>query len=248
MIPIRPARLALLPALLLAACNLQSRPPAAPPAASPVFTAVSTYTPVPALPTLAPIASRTPTPGTYVAFHVTTWADNVNLRTKPGTLFPVSRLLAKGTRLLLFGRAPGGEWLYVQTSSNVIGWVLANLVEPEGDLAGVPFIKPQEVQVVTGRIVDLAGVPISGIGFAVSQGAGANPPRSDGATDADGIFYAYLPASAAGEWRVSYVSVACTSNTMDANCNCINFCGHPDPESVSITLPQGDQALSFVWR
>lgn len=229
-------------AFLIAGCNLQAAPATLAP--TPLFTAVPSHTSVP----FTPPPASTATQGPYTPFSVVTWADNVNLRVGPGTLFPVMRLQPKGTRLLLLGRVPGGGWLYVSPAQNIFGWVDARLVEAEGDLETVPFVKPEEAQVVTGRVLDLAGVPISGVGFAVTQGTASDAPRTDASTDANGYFYAYLPATAGGEWLVSYVSIACTSNTMDANCNCINYCGRPDPTTSFVTLPQGDQNLSFTWR
>ncbi len=233
---------ALLITFLLAGCNLGTAPPVSSPIA-PVFTPISTFTPPPAF---TPIP--TATLGPYVPFDVVTWADNVNLRLNPGTLFPVMRLLPKGTRLHLLGRTPGGGWFYVSPAQNIFGWVDSHLVEAEGNLETVPFMKPDEAQLVTGRVLDLAGVPISGIGFAVTQGIGPGAPRTDAATDDNGYFYAYLPASASGEWWVTYVSVACTSNSMDANCNCISFCGRAAPESIPVNLPQQAETLAFTWR
>jgi hypothetical protein len=215
-------------------------------AVSPTFTLIPTLTVVP-IPTLVP---PTPTPEPGATYFVITSAENVNLRIQPGTLFPVSRLLAKGTQLLVLGQAPGGEWLYVQkTDEPVFGWVLAWLVDGGGHDGGpAPTVKPQASQLVTGRIVDRAGVPVSGIGFAVTRGAGPSAPRTDATTDNTGQFYAYLPLDARGQWIVSYVSVACTSNTMDASCHCIGgTCGSPDPQNITITLPYNG-ALSFVWR
>ena len=183
--------------------------PAAPtPIAS--FTPISTFTPPP-----SPVArftlqapTSTPEQGTFISFYVATSADNVNLRTLPGTLFPVSRLLANGTRLKVLGHSPGGEWLYVQTDEQIFGWVLVALVKGGHDGGPTPLVEPQKVQLITGQVVDLLGIPISGIGFAVTQGSGAKALRTDATTDDTGRFYAYLPISAGGQWLVSYVSVA----------------------------------------
>src|SRR5512146_853774 len=91
------------------------------------FTAIPTFTaaaPTAAAPTRA-VNPLQPSPTTSGGeLYVTVNADNVNLRTRPGTTFPVSRLLAKGTRLRLLGHAPGNEWLLVETDSQVRGWLL----------------------------------------------------------------------------------------------------------------------------
>ncbi len=67
-------------------------------------------------------------------------------------------------------------------------------------------------------------------------------------TDSSGNFFAFMPLSASGAWTISYTAVACTSNTMDANCNCRNnSCGRPYPDSLTVTLPH-DDVLIFAWR
>ena len=217
------------------------------------FTAIPTYTAAP--PTLVPTvvvstqgpAATMPPATASGKLYVVVSADNVNLRTRPGTVFPVSRLLAKGTRLELLGHAPGGEWLYVQADSQVYGWVLSWLITGGHDGGVSPEVQPADVLLVQGKVVDRAGVPISGVGFAVTQGTGAKQLRTDANTDQAGQFYAYLPATATGTWTVSYVAIACTSNTMDSNCNCIGTCGQADPQSVTISMPpQGP--LQFVWK
>jgi hypothetical protein len=49
-------------------------------------------------------------------------------------------------------------------------------------------------------------------------------------------------------WTVTHVSIACTSNKMDANCNCINdICGESYPVSASVSLPVSEP-LTFVWK
>ena len=77
----------------------------APPTKIGTFTPIPTFTQQPLIPTKAvtQIPTATPQQGPYVPYYVTTSADNVNLRTQPGTLFPVSRLLANGTRLQVMG-------------------------------------------------------------------------------------------------------------------------------------------------
>jgi SH3-like domain-containing protein len=218
------------------------------------FTPIPTLTPRLTLEATSKAVIPTPQPtttlerGSFIPYFVATSADNVNLRTQPGTLFPVSRLLAKGTRLQVLGHAPGGEWLYVQTDSHIYGWVLFWLVNGGQDSGPTPLVEPQNVQLVTGRVVDVSGVPISGIGFAITQGTGPTAARGDATSDVAGQFYAYLPMSASGQWFVTFVSVSCTSNTMDAKCNCIGgVCGRSDPDRVAIMLPI-ESPLQFIWK
>lgn len=216
------------------------------------FTSIPTLVPSPTStpPIMAPAPTSAP-PASFTPYYLNTAVENGNLRTEPGTVFPVSRVMARGTRLQVNGHAPGGEWIYVRTDTLIYGWVLGWLLEGWPNLPPTPMVTPQNVQLVTGTVVDLSGVPISGIGFAVTQSTGARAPRTDATTDGSGRFYAYLPPNASGQWTVSYVSVSCTSNSMDGDCNCIGFCGKAEPQSVFISLPFGGGAgpdLSFTWK
>jgi hypothetical protein len=159
--------------------------------------------------------------------------------------------LSKGARLQVLGRSPGAEWVLAQTADNRVGWVFAQLLENQGsDWPAAPLIQPPSVQVLKGSLQDERGIPISGIQFAFTQGAGSQAPRNDAMTDETGVFFAFMPLDASGIWTVSFTAVACTSNTMDASCNCKNgFCGKPQPESTSISLPTPpDEVLRFVWK
>lgn len=185
-----------------------------------------------------------PTPEPFGEVFVSTTVDNVNLRTNPGLLFTVSRVLPQNTRLRLLGQARGGEWLSVMNDEGISGWVNSNVVLAAYDGPPAPVIEPANVILVTGSVMTELDTPVSGVGFAVTQGA----RRTDAKTDETGRFYAYLPPTMSGIWTVGYVSIACASNTMDENCNCkSNYCGSPYPESIFVELPQREP-LAFVWK
>lgn len=138
-----------------------------------------------------------------------------------------------------------------QTADGRVGWIFVQLIEGSGgEWIRVPISEPLAAQLITGSVKDLAGVPISGVQFALTQGNGALAPRTDAITDEAGIFYAYMPASASGSWYLSYAAIACTSNTMDAGCNPKNGVGgRPYPDGQYLTLPLASQApLEFVWK
>ena len=197
--------------------------------------------------TYVPTATSIPVSPTTESFreiYIYTTVQNVNLRTNPGTLFTVSRVMPKNTRLLLLGQAPGGDWLYVKNDEGIAGWVSMDVVLMAYDGPPPPFVEPDGIFLVTGKVLTELDTPVSGIGFAVYQGS----RRTDAKTDDSGQFYAYLPGNMSGVWSVGYSSIACTSNTMDANCNCKNnICGSPYPESAFVELPQ-TVPLSFVWK
>jgi uncharacterized protein YraI len=211
------------------------------------LTARPVLTPIPTQQfTAIPVASATL--GAAGEHYVYTVLDNVNLRVGPGTLFQVSRVLLKNTKLKVIGPAPGKEWLNVMNDENIVGWVIGDGVK--GGYGGPPpaIVQPADVFLVTGKVVDSSAAPVTGIGFSIEQKTASKSLRTDAATDADGIFYAYLPQHLSGIWTVSFTSVACTSNTMDANCHCISgVCGQPQPVSVSVTLLANGQ-LNFVWK
>lgn len=217
--------------------------------AQPVFTPIPTFTAEPS-PTIK--ATSIPTDASPAAtasrtVYVRTIMQNVNLRTNPGTLFQVSRVMPQGTRLQVLGVSPGGEWVYVLNDEGINGWVGVHVVE-DFPTEQFPTVEPGDVQRITGRVLDENGQPVSGIGYAIEQQSASKTLRTDAVTDSTGMFYAYLPQSYSGVWTVSHVSVSCTSNTMDADCNCLNsICGTSYPLSTTINLPV-NAPLSFTWK
>jgi SH3-like domain-containing protein len=236
-------------ALIATACATATAIPSPSAEATPAtFTAAAAPT---GLPPTALTPPTTTVPAPFVPFTVTTWTDNVLLRNGPGYLFAHSAVLSKGVRLQVLGRSPGAEWVLAQTTDNRVGWVFAKLLENQGSAwPAAPFVQPPSVQLLKGSLQDESGAPISGVQFTFTQGAGTRAPRNDAMTDETSTFFAFMPLEASGTWLVSYTAVACTSNTMDANCNCKNgVCGKPQPEAMNISLPMpADQVLRFVWK
>jgi len=229
--------------VFLAACASPSALSAPTATFTPQPASTATFTPEPAA-TFTPTASPTP----YVPFTVKTAVDQVNIRTNPGYLFTVMTVVRLGTELTVLGRCPGGEWLNIRLSDGSIGWVFHMLLQTEQDLQSVPIIQPQNVLLVTGKVIDSSGVPVNGIVFNVMQGAGTDAAVTNARTDSTGSFYAFLPMGSAGDWQVNYAAIGCDSNRMDNDCNCLNgVCGSPDPTSQTVTLPQS-QSLVFAWK
>jgi hypothetical protein len=239
---------ALLTALVLVACTraapetplvLPTLTATRPPALLPTAAATATNTPIP---------SPTPSPTPFTPFRAAAMVDNLLLRSNPGRLFPPLGMMPKDTSLLVLGQSPGGEWISVEMTGGERGWVFAQLLTSGQPLNLIPVIQPENVQLVKGHVVTAAGVPVTGIQFALVQGQGADSQRNDAMTDANGNFYAFMPLTAAGEWSISYVAIACTSNLMDANCNWINTAvTQPTPAGTTITLPH-EATLEFVWK
>jgi len=239
-------------AFLCAACASQQTPtklPAEATSASPSSTALAPESPAISTalaeePTVAPI--QTP----YTPFTITNTVENAVLRAGPGALFTAKTTLAPNIQLTVMGISPGREWVFVVTPFDTTGWIFAGLLEAKPELATVPLVQPADVQLVRGQVLGPDRHPIKGIQFALIEGVGAagSPPRTDAVTDEHGIFYAFLPTTAAGTWTVSFTAVACTSTLMDANCQCIGGdCGKADPEITTITLPVADM-VTFGWK
>ncbi len=211
-----------------------------------------TFTPPPPAPTPTHTATvtLTPTETPFAPFYAVTASENVNLRVNPGRLFPVSRVLPQGTRLLVSGRTPGGEWMWVQTQEGVNGWVFAILLRSEENLRNAPVIVPPSVQILRGRVLDVNGVPMQGIGFSVFQGSGQNAPTDHVLTDPYGEFFSFLPLNASGTWTVGHDSIACVSNVWKGD-DCAQYkdgyTGLVEPESVNVTLPHSEYLL-FTWK
>ncbi len=234
--------------LALTGCSViaqfQSTPTPAP-TETPTLTPTSAFT---ATPSPEPTATLTPTATPFVPFQASVWADNVNVRQNPGYLFKVLGVVPKDTAFTVLGKSPGGEWIQVRTQNDTLGWVFAKLMQADLDLQLAPVVEPKDVLTITGKVQDQQGEPVSGIGFAIVQGVGDNAPRTDAATNEFGMFYAFLPSASSGSWYVSYTSIACTSNKMDADCNCIGgVCGSPEPLTKLVTLPQ-DEMLVYLWK
>ena len=233
--------------LLFTGCNALNQPTPTPtetllPSPLPP---TATFTPSP---TPLPSATPTPTATPFAPFEVRTAVDWVNVRSNPGYLFTVQASVRKGTVFTVRGKSPGGEWIRVENDKGISGWIFAQLLESAVDLQAVPVIQPEEVVTVMGRVADRTGKPISGIQFKITQGEAPNQLRTDAMTDPEGVFYAFMPRSARGDWVVEYTAIACTSNLMDEKCNCIGgACGSPEPAKVTINLPDFP-ALVFEWK
>jgi hypothetical protein len=197
---------------------------------------------------VAPLQTPAPTvnPATFTPFPAEPLVDTLKLRVGPGYLFDALILINQGESVQVQGKAPGGEWINVETEDGTRGWVFAQLLKSDRDLQAIPVIQPQDVTLIKGKITDITGLPISGALFALVQGE----ERNEAVSDASGEFFAFFSTEASGEWAVSFESTSCPSNVwQDAACTTYKngYTGTVDPASLSITLPQ-DGTLTFLWR
>jgi hypothetical protein len=208
------------------------------PSIFPSITPTNTLTP-----SLTSLPSVTPTSlPTNVAARVR--AEAINLRQGPGTLFPVLASLSKDTWVTVMGKALGDEWLLVKSNEGQ-GWLAVTFTDlfqnpVLNSLTVIPF---DQGYVVRGQVIDIDGKPIGGVAFGITQGSPSIKPRAEATSLLDGNFYAYLPSSAAGDWRLSLVGIDCTSPIMDEGCN---YNGEFDPMWVDISIPH-DAPLVFTY-
>ncbi|MEW5957535.1 MAG: SH3 domain-containing protein [Chloroflexota bacterium] len=102
------------------------------PLPSPTPPATSTATPLP--PTATPLPSTaTPLPLPQVASAVT-----VNVRSGPGTNYPVIGSLPPGVSVAVVGRNEGSTWWQIQGPDGSTGWVAGAVVQASNVGAGIP--------------------------------------------------------------------------------------------------------------
>jgi len=230
--------------LLVTACSKTATGPL--PTVTPeVQTALATF---PTLAPQTPAPSTSPTP--FASFSASPTVDNLNIRINPGYLFDAWGVVQQTDTLTVLGKAPGDEWIYVETAAGVKGWAFAELLKSEVDLKQVPVQTPTEVVVISGQVLDVNGTPIQGIGFDIKQGSEEGAPTNVVLTDAKGEFYSFLPADATGVWSVSQTAIACNSNIwLDGACTTYKsgYTGTVEPQTISVTLPQASP-LKFTWK
>ena len=204
----------------------------------------------PSLPAITPTSSASPTP--FVAFTVKPAVDNLKIRVNPGRLFEALMMVQQTDELTVLGTSPGGEWTYVQTADGSQGWAFSQLLQSSVDLSQVPVRQPKDVLVIKGQVtIDISAAPISGIVFDITHGEGTEASSNPVVTDASGMFYAFLPDTASGTWKVSFTGIDCKSSVWsDSTCSTYEpgFTGNIDPPTQNLDLPQSGGPLKFVFR
>lgn len=105
------------------------------PTASPSPTSLpATFTPVPSTPTPAPTPTSSPTPGPQLSA-----ASTVNVRSGPGTNYPVVAALPPNVIVLVTGRNNEASWWQISSPEGASGWV-ANSVVQVSNTANVPVV------------------------------------------------------------------------------------------------------------
>jgi eukaryotic-like serine/threonine-protein kinase len=112
--------------------------PTTPPTATLTPPPTATLTPPPTLtpttpPTLAPTTPPTPAPAAVVN------VDQLKLRSGPGQEYPIVGQYPHGTPLHVLGKIASGQWIQVRTPDERVGWIFAQFLQVNVDLATVPL-------------------------------------------------------------------------------------------------------------
>ncbi len=238
-------------ALAIFACTLS--PMVGPPSTqTPTVTApLLTRTPPPSTPTV--YQTKTSTPGTPIPPTATlppasltaeVLGERVNLRDGPSTLHTITGMVPRYVHVSLIGKAPGDEWVFIQTAQGETGWLSTHYLLLHGSMSRLPDIPTGDSYIVAGEVVDGHGNGINGVNLAVYQGEGEDLLRTDAISDASGKFYAYLPVRLGGQWTVEVVGVRCSSWIMDTSCHYHGAFSSNGKESIR---PPLSQPLYFVF-
>lgn len=143
----------------------------------------------------------------------------LNLRSGPGVAFTFLGSYPNETEIKVLGRAPGNEWLRVELQDGKTGWMSAAFLTLQGELKQIPQATIADAQVVTGKIIDSSGDPITGIQLALGQNYFAPEFQIATVSDENGEFFIYLPSQAVGAANIQIIGINCQSKIVNSNCN-----------------------------
>lgn len=190
-------------------------------------------------PSLTPIIITT-TPGHITSIDAVVMVESLMLRSGPSTVHPVVSRYTEGNLVSLVAREPGNQWVKVETQDNRVGWMLAQTLEIQGNLADLQIEEVTGSIIIWGYIVDVEGAPVDKINVAVFQETAQEDFRTDAISNDDGLFYAYLPIDSAGVWYLGVVGIGCTSRIVDSSCH---YTGTFDPMQIELYDLTSDQPV-----
>ena len=82
---------------------------------------------------LLPVDSPTPVP-TAATSHQAVFKINANVRSGPGTVYPVLAVQTAGSQVQLIGRNHAGDWLVFSLPGEKPGWVAASSLQVDFDV------------------------------------------------------------------------------------------------------------------
>lgn len=106
-------------------------------------TPLPTFTPTPSDTPVPPTPSDTPTPTDVPPIiGIVASLDRINVRQGPGVNFNAFTALAPGTRVVVLGQNPDGNWLNIQLEEGGEGWVSATLISIQAPPTPIPTATP----------------------------------------------------------------------------------------------------------
>jgi hypothetical protein len=129
------------------AATATSRPPTATatPSATPTATATPTSSPTATLAatntaTAVPSPTTTPSPTATPRPRLTLIVERLNIRSGPGTAYPVLAVAESDQQFELTGRSANGEWWQVCCVADQLGWVFAESTTVAGATDAIPVV------------------------------------------------------------------------------------------------------------
>ena len=249
-----PMRVVLITGLLLLAAGCtptsapapEAIPPTAPAAADPTdapSTLPPTAVPEPDEPQPAP--TEAPEPVERLPLAATVNVDSLNLRSGPGILFEVLSTLPLGSKVTALGTAPGHDWVEIENESGQTGWVYAELLTLDGELASLPLLEVPQSLSINGKVIDQNGQTINGVQVQVTAQLFDFAVEFVTLSDADGYFYTFFPPNTVGVWLVEIIGTDCESSIVDGNCNVVEYFLYNG--SAYVQLP-ATSPLVFVYE
>jgi len=113
------------------------------PSPVPAATPTPTPTPAPARPSATPTPTPTPVPTRTATATATPAAraraaQTINVRSGPGTNYPVVGALPADEDALIVARNPAGDWWQIQQQDGVLGWVYGAVISITEDTSAIP--------------------------------------------------------------------------------------------------------------
>jgi hypothetical protein len=169
--------------------------------------------------------------------------DGFFLRSGPGYNFETLELYPMDTLVTVLGVAPGQNWFYVKTLDQLEGWMKKEGLELPLSIYDIPYLEPENVLTVRGRVYTTNGTPASDMVVMINlEGTELTEFQDVAVTDVMGRWYFYLPLDFTGNWIIAVNGHGCKSSAANAACNLLgNF---PPPQTISLPQP-ADTWLDF---
>lgn len=201
-------------------------------------------------PTETPTATPEPLPEYMIEAIVT--AEQLNLRSGPGTFFDIIRTVNQGARAITLETTPDGNWVKVSTSAGgktIQGWLAAAFLDLSALESDLPVVNWPSAQTISGKVVDDNGVGINDVRVAAILQAEQGEIRGEGTSLESGDFTIYTPPDLTGPFIVEVVALNCGSRITEflADGTCLALDHYPLKWQQSISLPQAS-GIEFIYE